>query len=86
MLNSQFDLGNTILRQAKEITSSIKLHFPSTFQNHERVKLEIHQCIADVRMHRRKALDLLDTTCSIDALVCPPTLFIARYQSLLMID
>lgn len=69
ILKSQLEVGNTILKLAKDITNSIATYCPEASQDHEATKDEIRQCLAELRVHHRKACDLLDAIASIDALV-----------------
>ncbi|KAF2814367.1 uncharacterized protein BDZ99DRAFT_554904, partial [Mytilinidion resinicola] len=69
ILESNISVGSSILRHAKDITPSLTRHRPMAIHNHMQLKSELVHYISDLRMHRRKASDLLDSTGSLDLLI-----------------
>jgi hypothetical protein len=68
-LESNINIGNTVLEHSKDITGSLRQQSPAALSNHSRLVSELVQYVSDLRIHRRKALDLLDSTRSIESLV-----------------
>jgi hypothetical protein len=72
-LESNINIGNTILEHANDITETLRQQSPAALCHHSRLVSELVQYVSDLQIHRRKALGLLDSTMSIESLVRLPT-------------
>jgi hypothetical protein len=73
-------IGRTISRQAKDICSYMKAYQASARHEHKQLQIELDQHLAELQMHRRKAMELLNSIQSLDSLVGFNPLRIIRPQ------
>jgi hypothetical protein len=68
-LESNITIGDNILEHAKDIAGTLKQERPVYLRHHSRLVSELFQYVSDLSIHRRKVLELLDSTRSTESLV-----------------